>query len=184
MKKFFYLFVALVFVCSCHNRTPKYEFYTYMEAEQDFQASLTAVDTASVMYLSEAFALALQAGNVTGALDMLYVLDGSVLYKPSETYYNELVSRFNNFPVGEYELDRMSFSTAGNNDLIYTYSVATPNTTSNAMKMKLIFNPVKVGDLWYLTFKDGNQSSIDLDDKKQPHPFSMAPSEITLNVQE
>ena len=184
MKKFFYFFVALIFVCSCHNRAPKYEFYTYMEAEQDFQASLTAVDTATVMFLSDAFANALKEGNIAGALDMLYCLEGSVLYKPSETYYSELVSRFENFPVGDYEFDRLSFSTAGNNDLIYTYSVATPIATSNTMKMKLIFNPVKVGDLWYLTFKDGSQSSIDLDDKKQPHPFSMAPSEITLNVQE
>lgn len=185
MKKLVFILIAISLVCSCHNdkNQVKTEFRTYQDAEADFVSSLTQVDTASVIFLANSFVNALQAGNISGALDMLYCVEDNVVYKIADSYYNELAARFESFPVGEFELDHYSFSTAGDNDLCYKYAIASDKPVSNPVKMKIMFNPVKVGDLWYLTFKDGNMNSKDLDAKNQTHPYSLAPSEPVLNKQ-
>jgi hypothetical protein len=47
--------------------------------------------------------------------------------------------------------------------------------------MKLMFNPVFIDGQWYLTFKDGSQSSKDLLPENQVHEMAPAPKDIRLN---
>ena len=47
--------------------------------------------------------------------------------------------------------------------------------------MKLMFNPVYIDGSWYLTFKDGSQSSRDLPLDKQIHELAPAPNAPRLN---
>ena len=183
MKKLIVIIIAIATVCSCHNASNKSlsKYRSYTDAENEFVGALTQLDTATVIFLANSFVDALKEGNISGALEMLYCLDGNVLYKISDNFSNELVSRFESFPVGEFSIDHYSFSTAGSNDLCYQYTVANTEGNEHPMQMKLMFNPVKVDNLWYLTLKDGNQSSKDLDEKNQTHPYSLAPADIVLN---
>lgn len=48
--------------------------------------------------------------------------------------------------------------------------------------MKLMFNPVFIDGTWYLTFKDGNQSSRDMREENQIHELAPAPTAPRLNL--
>lgn len=174
MKKYFIIILSLAAAVSC--RTNNNQIVTYEDAEKQFIASLTSLDTSSVLEKTNGFMELLVEGKVDSAVHQINVLDAGVLYKSSSKYLDELSGRFSLFPVLKYELVRYSFSTEGNNDVCYKYWFDESNT------MKLVFNPVKVDDRWYLTMKDGTQSSKDLDEDKQVHPKSIAPEKIVLNT--
>ena len=112
---------------------------------------------------------------------MIYVLYNDVVYKKSASYTADLVQRFKSFPVVSYERLYHSFSTEGNNDISYSYVFAPASGGRSAQTMKLMFNPVYIDGSWYLTFKDGSQSSRDLPLDKQIHELAPAPNAPRLN---
>ena len=92
---------------------------------------------------------------------------------------NQIKARFRRFPVADYELVSYSFSTQGNNDLVYRYSLSGPVGDGPAMKLTL--NPVKVEGRWYLTLKDAYMSSKGLAPDDQISPYAYAPDTLRLN---
>ena len=176
MKKYFFIVLAILAVVACKNSD---SFRTYEQAEQEFRQSLTFHDTLAVLTLGQNFMDALKSGQVESELVNLCVLYNDTLYKVADKSLLELQRRFSSVPVSDYAVASYSFSTPGNNDLAYRYTTSGKVGTSPAFK--IMFNPVKVDDHWYLTLKDGNMSSLDKDPALQVHPLSPAPNPIVLN---
>lgn len=179
MKKLLFILAVLsVLVSSCG---PKYSGShgekTQKDAEAEFLSTLTPSDSLALVEKTEKCMKLLSEGKLVEAVDMIHVLYQSVVYKKSASYTAELISRFSMFPVVSYKLNYVSFSTQGNNDVSYTYQFGPDESYS----MKLMFNPVLVDGEWYLTFKDGSQSSRDLPLDKQIHELAPAPKDIRLN---
>lgn len=67
--------------------------------------------------------------------------------------------RFKVFPVLEYTMDYYSFQLEGVNDVKYRITFAleeNPEQNGNAVTA-MMFNPVKVDGVWYLTIKNGTE---------------------------
>lgn len=174
------LFVASLLVsCNCgkKNQTLK----TYQDAEQEFVSTLSVVDTLAVLSATDAVMESLKVGDVSTALSNVYVVYNDVLYQLADRTIAELTDRFTNFPVLDYSFEKLSFSTPAINDVSYRYTFGRPTDGSAPATMKLVFNPVKIGGTWYLTLKDGNQSSKDLAENRQLHPLAPAPDTVVLN---
>ena len=182
MKRFYLLFAAFTLLVSCG---PKYSGSrgekTQKDAEAEFLASLSQTDQDAVLALADDCMDKLQAGKVDEAVGMIYVLYNDVVYKKSASYTADLVQRFKSFPVVSYERLYHSFSTEGNNDISYSYVFAPASGGRSEQTMKLMFNPVYIDGSWYLTFKDGSQSSRDLPLDKQIHELAPAPNAPRLN---
>lgn len=184
MKFSTFTFVSLValalFAFSCNN-SPKVK--TYQDAEKEFLASLTELDTFTVLAMGQEFMQDLMVGgNLDSALASLTLVEYNVLYKVGDNTIEELKARYSKHPVTDYACIRYSFSTPGNNDLVYRYT--TNGELGTGPGMKLVFNPVKVEGNWYLTLKDAYQSSLDVHEDDQVHPLSPAPDPIRLNRKE
>jgi hypothetical protein len=183
MKKVLVLLAAFAVLVSCSR--PKYSGSrgekTQKDAEAEFVASLSKSDEEALLALADDCMSKFQAGRVDEALDMIYVLYNNVVYKKSASYTAELLQRFKMFPVLSFERLYHSFSTEGNNDISYSYVFAPASSGQSAQTMKLMFNPVYVDGQWYLTFKDGSQSSLDLPVDKQVHELAPAPDAPRLN---
>lgn len=181
MKKIIFILSALAVLASC-NRGPKYSGMhgekTQLDAEKEFVSSISNADSLAVVTLSDRFMNLLKEGKVNEAVDMIYVLHDNILYQKNDSFSKDLIQRFTMFPVVSYKLNYFSFSTAGNNDVSYTYSFTDDESSS---KMKLMFNPVKIDDVWYLTMKDGSQSSKELPKDKQVHDMAPAPADLRVN---
>ena len=149
-------------------------------AEQEFRRSLTLHDTLSVFILGANFMDALKTGDLELVLSDLYVLDCDTLYKVADESLNMLRDRFTSVPITDYSIASYSFSTPGNNDLCYRY--VTSGKVGTGPAFKLMFNPVKIGDNWYLTLKDGSMSSLDKSPSAQVHPHSPAPNPVVLHA--
>ena len=184
MKKIVFILSILVLVASCKSGisySGAHGEKTQKDAEAEFLSSLTESDQDAVLDMAEDFMKKLKDGQVEEAVDMIYVLHNDVVYKKSAEYTAQLVSRFKYmFPVLTYERRYYSFSTEGNNDISYSYTFG-PERDGQAPSMKLMFNPVYVDGQWYLTFKDGSQSSKDLPVEKQINEMAPAPKDIRLN---
>lgn len=154
---------------------------TQEQAETEFIASISSADSTSVLHLADSCMSLLKEGLVQDAVDMIYVLSRDTLYKKSPSYTETLINRFKLFPVVSYDLNYYSFSTQGNNDISYSYSFSTSSVEGSSSIMKLMFNPVLVEGQWYLTLKDGYQSSKDLPDELQINRLAPAPAEIKLH---
>ena len=172
--------MAVLASCGSHN-SKKIE--TYQDAEDAFVASLTNSDTTTVVALTNSFLDRVKNGEIESAIQDIYVLYQGVLYRPADEYLQQLRTRFQTFPILGYTLERFSFSTPGNNDCCYVYRFAEHVDGQPDKTMKLVFNPVYCEGCWYLTFKDGNQSSLDLPEDQQVLANSPAPGEIHLNRQ-
>lgn len=184
MKKVVFILAVICTLVSCNN-SPKYSGMhgekTQKDAEAEFTSALSSADSTAVLNLAEKCMTLLSEGQVTEAVDMIHVLYNNVVYKKSDSYTAELISRFKLFPVVSYKLNYFSFSTEGNNDISYTYAFGPADASGSAPEMKLMFNPVFVDGEWFLTFKDGSQSSRDLPKDKQIHEMAPAPKDITVN---
>ena len=121
----------------------------------------------------------LPGGDLDSALARLAIVENNVLYKLSDNTVAELRNRYSQIPVTDYSCVRYSFSTAGNNDLVYRYT--TNGELSNGPGIKLAFTPVKVEGKWFLTLKDAKQYSKDFPEGQQAHPLSPAPDPIVLH---
>ena len=184
MKKLIFILSVLILVASCKSGThysgSRGE-KTQKDAEAEFLSSLTQSAQDDVLNLADECMKKFQVGQVEEAVDMIYVLYNNVVYKKSASYTTSLINRFKRqFPVMSFKRLYYSFSTEGNNDISYSYTFG-PEENGNAPTMKLMFNPVYVDGKWYLTFKDGSQSSRDLPLDKQIHEMAPAPQAPRLN---
>lgn len=175
MKRFLVLILLFAAVVACKT-TPR----TYGDAEREFRQSLTFHDTITVMVLGQNFMDALLAGDIGPELAELCVLQNDTLYRISDKSVRELRARFVSAPVSDYKLASYTFSTPGINDLCYRYT--TSGDVNSGPAFKLMFNPVKVGDDWFLTLKDGSMSSQDMYYTRRPDDQSPAPLPIVLNL--
>lgn len=178
MKKVIFIFFAIILVSCGSPVQNKKEWKTQQDAENEFIASLTSSDTTNVLHLADSCMTLLKDGLLQDAVDMIYVLYNGVLYKKNSSYTESLINQFKALPVVSYGLNYYSFSTQGNNDIsFYIFS-----SEESSYSMKLMFNPVFIDGRWYLTFKDGYQSSKELPDELQIHKLAPAPKEIRLNT--
>lgn len=186
MKKLVFILTVLALVASCRPRySGAHGEKTQKDAEAEFVSSLSQTDQDAVLALAEDCMKKLQAGQVEEAVDMIYILHDNVVYQKSDDYTVQLVNRFTSgFPVLTYERLYYSFSTEGNNDISYSYTFGPAGDNGQAPTMKLMFNPVFVNGQWYLTFKDGAQSSKDLPLDKQINDMAPAPVAPRLNKPE
>ena len=181
MKRLIFILSILALVASCRSHSSNGQ-KTQKDAEAEFLSSLTQTDQDDVLNLADDCMTKLRDGLVREAVDMIYILHDDVVYQKSDAYTEELVNRFERvFPVRSFERRYYSFSTEGNNDISYVYSFGDPDDKSHTMR--LMFNPVFVEGQWYLTLKDGSQSSKDLPIEKQIHELAPAPQAIRLNKQ-
>ncbi len=177
MKKFAFVLLALAVLASCKNEQ---KFRTYEMAETEFRQSLTFKDTLAVLVLGQNFMDAMKAGTLDLELSNLCVVYNDTLYKVSDRSLLQLRQRFGSAAISDYALASYNFSTPGINDLSYRYTM--DGKVGSSPAFKITFNPVKVGDAWFLTLKDGDMSSIAKDPAAQVHPLSPAPNPIVLNT--
>lgn len=162
----------------CTNSEKKVHFKTYEEASHEFISSLTHTDTVAVLKLSTDIMELLKNNKIDEALDSLYMIKDSQLYKLDSNKKQSLRNRFKIFPVLNYKYENLSFASQGMNDIKYTIQFRIDSVTNDSKSMVLMFNPVKVEGNWYITVKEKGQLSNDMD--QQIHPQSFAPVEITI----
>ena len=181
MKKLFIIFVVVALAASCgHHYSGSNGEKTQIDSQMEYHESLSQSDTTNMLSAAEVFIKKLTDGQIDEAVDMLYVIYDNQLYGLSQSYTEELVSRFAMFLGTRYELDYYTFSTQGNNDVCYRLFFGEgPDATS----MRLTLNPVLIEGKWYLTLKDGTQPSAAMAPDKQINPLAAAPEEITLHVE-
>lgn len=160
---------------SCDNAPRKSGQKTYQEAEQEFRASLTAVDSTTVLAMTDSIMALVDEGRYAEAVKDIKVLDGNALYEPSERYLEELERRFEMFKPIRIIRDYYSFSTAGVNDVKYRICFREESEGHPASFIAVTFNPVKIDGKWYLAFKDGYQSSDAMSDENKVNPNAPAP---------
>lgn len=180
MKKVYFLLILFggFLFTMCTNSEKKVHFKTYEEASHEFISSLTHMDTVAVLKLSTDVMELLKNDKIDEALDSLYMIKDSQLYKLDSNKKQSLRNRFKMFPVLDYKYENLSFTSQGINDIKYTIRFHIDSITNNSKSMVLMFNPVKVEGNWYITVKEKGQLSNDTDE--QIHPQSFAPKEITL----
>lgn len=179
MKKLFILFVTVVLAASCggnHSGREK----TQEDAQKEFSATLSQSDTTDMLGAADDFIRKVTAGQIDEAVEMLYVLYDNQLYGTSDSYSAELKNRFAMLAGTAAELDYYSFSTQGNNDACYRFRFG---EGPDAASMRITLNPVRIDGKWYLTLKDGSQSSAVMAPDKKVHPLAPAPEEITLHAE-
>lgn len=178
MKKLFIFFAFVLLAVSCgHHYSGSNGEKTEIDAEKEFAEGLTQSDSTAMLVESDKFIKKLVGGQIDEAVNMLYVLSGSELYEKSAEYSQELAERFQMFNGSSYVLDFYAFSTQGNNDVCYKLSFGDEEDSF----IRLTLNPVLIDGKWYLTLKDGSQTSHAMAPDRQIHPLSPAPEEITLH---
>ena len=116
---------------ACSTKGHEEKMKTQKEAEDEFVATLTAADSSAVLTLCTQCMDLLKAKETDKALDMLYSIDDAGIAKPLTIQQREaLTKRFQRFPVIRYQLDYLSFSTQGNNDVKYKIEF-TPRSDSD-----------------------------------------------------
>ena len=148
-------------------------------AEKEFIGSLTFKDTLAVLALGQNFMDALVAGAIENELSQICVVYQDTLYKASDEYLLQLRELYNAASVTDYKLDSYSFSTPGINDLCFRY--VTSGKVGSGPAFKILFNPVKVEEGWFLTIKNGTMATAAPGSARKRHPLSEAPAEIHLH---
>ena len=130
-------------------------------AAQEFRSGLTAEDTTKMLGICEECMKTLKAGNIDGALNLLYQYDDSTktVSPISEENRKKMRNTFTVFPVLNYRMVYYNFTTQGLNDVKYEieFFEKTDSTDQAPNTIGLMFNPVKVDDQWYLTMKDADK---------------------------
>lgn len=182
MRKFlpytaFFFFIFCVSCISKSSKNQEYRFNTLKEAEENFLSTLKAQDTIDVLHLGDSCLRLFQENEVENAINMIYIVENNQLMPLDQKRRASLMSRFKLFPINQHKLDYFAFSTQGHNDLKYT--IESSNDGHNVAKVSFMFNPIKIGETWYLALKDGNRYSLTQREKR--HPNSPAPIEVTLS---
>lgn len=179
MKKLFIFFVFVLAAVSCgHHYSGSNGEKTQQDAEKEFTETLNHSDSTAMLIGAETFIQRVVSGQTDEAVNMLYVLYGNELYQKSLEYSNELVERFKIFKDFHYTLDYFAFSTQGNNDVCYMLK---PSAEDGVPGFRITLNPVLVDGVWYMTLKDGSQTSAAMNPDKQLDPYAPAPESITLH---
>lgn len=158
MKRIFYfsIVVFLVFVfSSCGNGSSK------SEKTNEFQNSLTSADTTAMLEVANKCMDLLKSNKLDDAMTLLYEYDDSLgqvspLSEITAAKYKHL---FKVFPVLDYTIVYYSFQLEGLNDVKYKVKFAEnlEDSENPDAFTSFMFNPVKVGETWYLTVKRADQ---------------------------
>lgn len=184
IKSFLYITFAICCITSCNNNHQKEQqkeqrVKSWGEAKTEFISTLTASDTTNVKQMALKCMDLLKADSIDQALDMLYTVQENKLRKLTEEEKGQLSKRFKIFPVIDYKFESLTFSTQGNSDVKFTSYFAKSENVQNSLKtIKLMFNPIKIENQWYLSMKNIGQSSQDI--VNHPTDNSVAPAEITF----
>lgn len=157
MKKLAYImFIVLVavFTSSCKEKK------TRMQQVQEFRNSISSIDTTQMLKLCNDCMDLLKAQKVDDALSMLYEYNDSTkeVQPLTDKTRKQYERRFKVFPVLEYTMDYYSFQLEDVNDVKYRITFALEeNPEQNGKAVTgLMFNPVKLDGVWYLTVKNGS----------------------------
>ena len=180
MKKIFAVLCTLCLLAACHNTGKKQKEATFESAQEAFVATLTAEDTTAVLAATDEVMSLLKDGKIDDALSHIYVVNDDVLYRPDDASLLRLKSNFTNFPVLSYKVTDFAFQTSAINDVTYQYVFAEGQDGSSPATFKIAFNPIKIENQWYLTFKDGGSTSKTMQEDYQMNPMSPAPNDVRL----
>lgn len=182
MRKVIYILILSFCLASCTAKVKQVNVKTQKDSELEFLSQLQSTDSTEVLSMADTFMDLLKAKKLDEAVGMIYVLHNNIVYKKSDEYTEELKNRFTIMPVEGYEREYFSFSTEGNNDICYkTWPIPQTSGSDSGFLIRLTLNPVLVDGVWYLTFKDGYQSSKMLPVEKQIHELAPAPAKIRTN---
>lgn len=155
MKKITFYLLLLYISCS-------FSACMHKPVEKSFADELTQQDSLDVLHLADSCMTLLKAGDLDGAIDMIYYLQDSITVIPMNTEQRTVLYKmFKHHPVYEYELDYFNFSKKDLNDIKYRiqfFLLDGPND-HRPNTIGIMFNPVKVDGTWKLTMKNAWQSS-------------------------
>ena len=152
MKKVFFplLTIALILFSACKGERKS--------ESMVFQEGLTAQDSTIMLQKCDSCMQFLSEGRIDDALAMLVEYDDSLqqVSPLSEETRASYMRKFTLFPVLKYELKYVSFMESGLNDA--KYEVQFGPDEAGAPKTSYMFNPVKVGDQWFLCVMGANHA--------------------------
>lgn len=152
---------ACLMLWSCSSESQK-SYKTFSDVEEEFAATLSANDTTEVLTAGTALLDSLKAGKIDVAVNMLNTTDAEGNIVPlSDEKRAQLVTRFERFPVVDYELEYYNFSLPALNDLKYRTFFSEKDASGNAPALSLMLNPVKKDGKWYLCLKEAGQPAKD-----------------------
>lgn len=112
----------------------------------------TAEDSTSLLSMATAYLDALKAGNINAALDMLHAWNGNEVVDLSPEYRERLTSLLQNFPVINYEIERMVLNSEEDTRVDYLYEFFEKpegmENINNTMRGSL--SPHRVDGKWLL----------------------------------
>lgn len=112
----------------------------------------TAEDSTSLLSMAKDYLEALKAGNINAALDMLHAWNGNEVVDLSPEYRERLTSLLQNFPVINYEIERMVLNSEDDTRVDYIYEFFEKpegmENLNNTMRGSL--SPHRVDGQWLL----------------------------------
>lgn len=120
--------------------------------EKEFIEALTQKDTADFIGLTKQCMDTIQGGNIDAALNLIYCIQNDTLMPLTPEMKVGLKNHFKRFPVKDYEL--ISFEINGYYTNSVKYNIRFKEETEVPNSIKFTFNPIWLGDAWYLTLKN------------------------------
>lgn len=147
MKIYTYIILCalgMTATCSCGTKQEA-------EAKKDFTETVSAQDTTTVMSLTGNCMELFKSGKIDDALNMIYTInDDNLLVTLPDSLRRRMKQRLTLFPVVDYSLESFYFAKNDSNEVKYSFQFAPDNTE---MTMKMVYNPVKLGDEWFIVMK-------------------------------
>lgn len=164
MKKFRYITVlvamllgsTLAVLYSCKGETKKE--YSGMT---DFEAAMTNEDSVAIVNLIDDFFGALESGDLTTAVAMLYKTDNdSNLYAEPELLDNEemamLKKQLSSMPVYDHKIDYIKFYESYLNEVKCTATISPSHDNVPAATTSYYFKPINYMGAWLLCLMNSN----------------------------
>lgn len=138
------LAVGITAICSCGKKQDS-------EAKKDFTETVSAQDTTTVMNMTGNCMELFKSGKIDDALNMIYTInEDNFLVTLPDSLRRRMKQRLTLFPVVDYTLESFYFAKNDSNEVKYTFQFVPDN---EEMTMKMVYNPVKLGDEWFIVMK-------------------------------
>lgn len=140
------ILILALFSCNDNKQSMKDQ-----NVNASFIQTLSNRDTMDVLNLSRQCMQVLKT-DIDSALNYIYYIQGDTLLLPLSTNRKEfLKATLNKYPIKSCNLVRLKFNSQYNNYLKYKIEFNINNTPNT---INLVFNPIKLGEAWYLTLKE------------------------------
>ncbi len=147
MKVYTYIILCalgITAICSCGKKQEA-------EVKKDFTETVSAQDTTAVMNMTGNCMELFKSGKFDDALNMIYTInDDNILVSLPDSLRRRMKQRLTLFPVVDYSLESFYFAKSDSNEVKYSFRFVPDNPD---MTMKMVYNPVKLGDEWYIVMK-------------------------------